>query len=351
MSGAAPVRVLVVDDSAVARRALSSELGTHPGIEVVGTAPDARTAAAKIVALSPDVVTLDVAMPGTDGFAVLESMSAQDPPVVVVSGQVAAPATRARLMQLGAASVVAKPEAGKPLTLVAAEIAAAIEHAAAHAARTRERARRAPVPGPGPAGADDGGAEVVAIGASAGGTDAIAAVLGVCTPDAVGTVIVQHMPQGFTAAYARQLDATSAMSVSEARRGDVVVRGRAFLAPGGSHLAVRRRGTDLVCDVHRAASVNRHRPSVDVLFDSVAASAGPNAVGVLLTGMGADGAAGLLRLREAGAHTIVQDEATSLVYGMPRAAAELGAAVQECALGDIAAAIGQAAQSGRRVVR
>lgn len=349
MSAKAPVRVLIVDDSAVARRVLPSALDACPGIEVAGTAPDAATAAAKISALSPDVVTLDIEMPGTDGVTFLRGL--QTPvPVVVVSGQAAAPAARARLVQLGAASVVAKPGGTTPLTAVAQEIADAVFDAA-----TRGRRPVATCGGPAAAAVDRapvvGGVEVVAIGASAGGTDAIAEVLRACPPDAAGTVIVQHMPQGFTAAYARQLDATSAVAVSEARKGDVVARGRALLAPGGAHLAVRRRGADLVCDVHRGPSVNRHRPSVDVLFDSVAATAGPAAVGVLLTGMGSDGANGLLRMREAGAHTIAQDEATSLVYGMPRAAAEIGAAVTVCPLGDVAAAIGRASQSVQRIDR
>lgn len=350
MSAEAPVRVLIVDDSAVARRVLSSALDAYPGIEVAGTAPDAATAVAKIAALSPDVVTLDIEMPGTDGVTFLRGLEAPVP-VVIVSGQAAAPAARARLVHLGAASVVAKPGGTTPLTAVAQEVADAVFDAAA-------RGPRPVVTGGGPATvvASDrapvvGGVEVVAIGASAGGTDAIAEVLRAYRPDAVGTVIVQHMPQGFTAAYARQLDATSAIAVSEARKGDVVARGRALLAPGGAHLAVRRRGAELVCDVHRGPSVNRHKPSVDVLFDSVAATAGPAAVGVLLTGMGSDGAAGLLRMREAGAHTIAQDEATSLVYGMPRAAAELGAAVTVCPLGDVAAAIGRASQSVQRIDR
>ncbi|MFN8105567.1 MAG: chemotaxis-specific protein-glutamate methyltransferase CheB [Acidimicrobiia bacterium] len=349
MSAEAPVRVLIVDDSAVARRVLSSALDAYPGIEVAGTAPDAATAVAKIAALSPDVVTLDIEMPGTDGVTFLRELEAPVP-VVIVSGQAAAPAARARLVHLGAASVVAKPGGTTPLTAVAQEVADAVFDAAA-------RGPRPVVAGGGPATAACdrapvvGGIEVVAIGASAGGTDAIAEVLRACRPDAVGTVIVQHMPEGFTAAYARQLDSTSVIAVSEARKGDVVARGRALLAPGGAHLAVRRRGAELVCDVHRGPSVNRHKPSVDVLFDSVAATAGPAAVGVLLTGMGSDGAAGLLRMREAGAHTIAQDEATSLVYGMPRAAAELGAAVTVCPLGDVAAAIGRASQSVQRIDR
>lgn len=319
-----PVRVLVVDDSAVVRQVLSRELAAERGIEVVGTATDPYAARDKILRLKPDVVTLDIEMPRMDGLTFLRKLMKHHPlPVVIVSSLTPAGGELAlEAMQAGAVDVVAKPGAsysvGDMVTTLADKVRAA----------ARVRVLRT-----GPSEAPDPAAplartttRIVALGASTGGTEAIKHVLERMPADGPAMVIAQHMPEHFTAAFAQRLDETCAMEVREARDGDSVSPGRVLIAPGNRHLLLARDGARYYVEVREGPLVSRHRPSVDVLFTSVASVAGRNAVGVLMTGMGADGARGLLRMRGAGAHTMVQDEESSIVFGMPRAAIELGAA-------------------------
>jgi two-component system chemotaxis response regulator CheB len=351
------IRVLVVDDSALVRKVLSEELARQGDIEVVGTAADPYVARDRIVTLRPDVVTLDVEMPRMDGLSFLAKLMKHYPlPVVVVSSLTPRHGEAAvRALALGAVEVVAKPGSQYSTPDVAGELARAVRHAAsvkvAMLAR-RETARAAlalgvsaPTPAPRP-GAESARLRtthrVLAIGASTGGTQAIERVLRGLPADAPGTVIVQHMPAHFTAAFARRLDGLCAVEVREARDGDPVVPGVALVAPGNHHLLLQASGADWLARVKDGPPVHHQRPAVDVLFQSVARAAGPNAVGVLLTGMGADGAKGLLAMREAGAHTLAQDEASCVVFGMPKEAIRLGAAAEVLPLDAVAPAALQA---------
>ncbi|HEU4630511.1 MAG TPA: chemotaxis response regulator protein-glutamate methylesterase [Gemmatimonadaceae bacterium] len=343
------IRVLVVDDSALVRRVLSDELAKQGDIEVVGTAIDPYAAREQIVRLRPDVVTLDIEMPRMDGISFLAKLMKHYPlPVVVVSSL--APqhsATAVRALALGAVEVVAKPGSALSTPDVAGELARAIRHAASVKAVLLARSdapvvRGAPPehhdPAGGPGGHHPSDASVttlprlrtthrvLAIGASTGGTQAVERLLRALPADAPGTVIAQHMPEHFTAAFASRLDGLCAMEVREARDQDPVVPGVALVAPGNRHLLLQASGARYVVRVKDGPPVHHQRPAVDVLFQSVARAAGPNAVGVILTGMGADGAKGLLAMREAGARTIAQDEASCVVFGMPKEAIRLGAA-------------------------
>ena len=343
------IRVLVVDDSALVRRVLSEELGRQPDIEVVGTATDPYAARDKIVRLRPDVLTLDVEMPRMDGLSFLAKLMKHYPmPVVVVSSLTPRDSDNAvRALALGAADVVAKPGSSLSTPDMAGELARAIRHAAS----VRVQALRTRVGTGTPAHAGVAGAtgapsrgtvrlhtthKVLAIGASTGGTQAIERVLRALPADAPGTVIVQHMPEHFTAAFAKRLDALCAMNVREARDQDAVVPGVALIAPGDRHMLLQASGARYLVRVKDGPPVHHQRPAVDVLFQSVARSAGPNAVGVVLTGMGADGAKGLLAMREAGARTFAQDEASCVVFGMPREAIRLGGAEEVVPLDAVA---------------
>jgi two-component system, chemotaxis family, protein-glutamate methylesterase/glutaminase len=340
------IRVLVVDDSALVRRILSEELGRHEGIEVVGTAPDPYVAREKIVRLRPDVVTLDVEMPRMDGLSFLAKLMRHYPlPVVVVSALTPRHSAAAvRALALGAVEVIGKPGSSLAVAGAVAELARAVRVAAtARVARLPEprtadatsRARLTPhAPLAALAGLETTH-KVLALGASTGGTIAVERVLRALPANAPGTVVVQHMPEQFTAAFAERLHGLCALEVREARDGDAVVPGVALIAPGGQHLVLHRSGARYVARVKEGPPVHHQRPSVDVLFQSVARHAGPNAVGTLLTGMGCDGAKGLLAMREAGAHTIAQDEASCVVFGMPREAIRLGGAEQVLPLGEI----------------
>ena len=341
----APIRVLVVDDSAFVRRVLTDELGRHPDLEVVGTAVDPYAAREKIVRLRPDVVTLDVEMPRMDGLSFLAKLMRHLPtPVVVVSSLAARDSEVAvRALALGAVDVVAKPGSARSVQGVVDDLVRAVRTAAA--ARVGPVTASTPagsIVTPGgdvpPPGAGEPAHRVLAVGASTGGTQAIERLLRALPADAPGTVIVQHMPATFTGAFARRLDGLAAMAVREAADGDAVAPGVALIAPGGQHLVVQRAGAGFVARVKDGPPVHHQRPAVDVLFQSVARHAGRHAVGVLLTGMGADGARGLLAMRQAGAHTIAQDEATCVVYGMPAEAVRLGAAAEVLPLGDVAPA-------------
>jgi two-component system chemotaxis response regulator CheB len=344
----APIRVLVVDDSALVRRILSEALGRHPDIEVVGTATDPYVARERIVALRPDVITLDVEMPRMDGLSFLAKLMRHHPlPVVVVSSVTPQHSDAAlRALALGAVEVIAKPGAMQATAEVVDELVRAVRIAArARVTRLVATADTRPVAA---LAALDTTHKLVAIGASTGGTQAIEAVLRRFPVDAPATVIVQHMPEHFTASFAKRLDALSAMTVREARDGDVLAPGLALVAPGGKHLVIQASGARWVARVKDGPKVHHQRPAVDVTFQSLARAAGRNAVAALLTGMGADGAKGLLAMREAGAHTIAQDEASSVVWGMPREAIKLDAAREVLPLDEVAEGLLHAL--GREVV-
>lgn len=356
------LRVLVVDDSAVMRQVTSQVLSRDRAIEVV-LAADPLIAMEKMARARPDVILLDLQMPRMDGLTFLRHLMATDPlPVVICSGLAGRGSREALLaLEAGAVDVVEKPQIGvrafveeSALALIDTLRGAA---EAGHALRSRRRAPSSAsllppslLAKPWPAGS--GGASqppaqlslaersrLIAIGASTGGTEAIAAVLEQLLPDCPPVVIAQHMPAGFTAAFARRLDSCCRIEVKEAEDGEPLVRGRALIAPGGRHLSLRRAPSGLCAEVTDGPLVSRHRPSVDVLLRSAAACAGSGATGVLLTGMGEDGARGLKAIRDAGGMTIAQDEATCVVYGMPRAAVELGAACAVLPLHEIAGAL------------
>lgn len=327
-----PVRVLVVDDSALVRRILARELGTSAGIEVVATAPDPYVARDRIVELEPDVVTLDIEMPRMDGITFLRKLMKHHPvPVVVVSSltpQGSALALEA--LDAGAVTVLAKPGPAYSVGDMATQLseavrAAAVARVSAVRAATPKRLAMTRTTN-----------KVVVIGASIGGTKAVQDVLMAMPHDAPGIVIAQHMPEHFTGAFARRLREICAMDVREARDGDRVVTGRALIAPGNRHLVLRRDGAAYVVSVRSGPLVSGHRPSIDVLFRSAARYVGSNAVGVIMTGMGHDGAAGLRAMRDAGAATLAQDEASSVVYGMAKEAVRLGAVCESVPLTDIA---------------
>ncbi len=344
------VRVLIVDDSAIVRKILSESLAAESGIEVVGTAPDPYVARDKILALKPDVVTLDIEMPRMDGLTFLQRLMRFHPlPVIVISSLAQASCHMAmEALRLGAVEVLGKPSG--PYSVGELRMALAHKIRAAAAARVRRPPAgpqpAAPPVAPPAAGKLDANL-VIAIGASTGGTEAIQRVLEGMPENAPGIVITQHIPPVFSRAFAERLNQICRIEVKEAVDGDFVTPGRALVAPGDFHMLVRRFGVALRVTVKEGPRVNYQRPSVEVLFSSVAEACGSDAVGVLLTGMGADGAQGLLTMREAGAHTIAQDEATSVVFGMPKEAIRLGAAQQVLPLPQIGGAI-LAACAGRR---
>jgi len=337
------IKVLVIDDSAIVREFLSSALRRDPGIDVVGAASDPYIARDKILKLNPDILTLDVEMPRMDGLTFLEKLMTYRPlPVIMVSSltQRGAEVT-VKALELGAVDFVTKPERGRRLEGLVQELIEKVKMAArARINRRPERKDLRRVPGRplqtssleppkigrrAPQGTGSG-PKIIAIGASTGGTKAIAEILSRMPEDSPGMVLVQHMPERFTQAFAQRLNSLCPVEVREAKDGDEIHRGLALIAPGDKHLQVRRSGIQYLVSVQNGPPVNHQRPSVDVLFSSVAGCAGPQAVGVLLTGMGKDGAAGLLKMREAGAQTVVQDETTSIVFGMPAEAIKLGAA-------------------------
>ncbi|TDB27056.1 chemotaxis response regulator protein-glutamate methylesterase [Stenotrophomonas sp. ATCM1_4] len=342
MSLAPPCRVLVVDDSALVRQVLTELLAADPGIEVVGTAADPLLAREKIKRLNPDVLTLDVEMPRMDGLAFLENLMRLHPlPVVMVSSLTERGAdTTLQALALGAVDFVAKPklDVARGLEAYAEEIRAKVKMAA----RSRVRALASPLRRPAlqSAAASNIGFRttdrLIAIGASAGGTEALRTVLEAMPADAPAIVLTQHLPAAFSSAFAERLDRHSAMSVREATDGEAILPGHAYLPAGGKHLRILRDGARWRCRVDDTAPVNLHKPAVDVLFRSVAQNAGANAVGAILTGMGEDGARGLLEMKQAGAPTVAQDEASSVVWGMPGSAVRLGAADEVLPLDRIA---------------
>jgi len=347
------VRVLVVDDSAVVRNVFSHELAKDPGIEVVGTAPDPYVARDLLLDRQPDVVTLDLEMPRMDGITFLRKIMRYRPtPVIVVSSLTPAGGELAmEALASGAVEVMCKPGAAYSVGDMTADLVEKVKEVAAIGVRAL------PLPSAAPAGAPSGAAaapalarttnQVLAIGASTGGTVAIERILRELPPTSPGLVITQHMPELFTRHFASRLKAMSRLDAREAVDGDSVVPGVALVAPGNKHMLLRRSGARYLVEVKDGPRVNRHRPSVDVMFRSVARAAGRNAIGVILTGMGGDGAQGLLAMRQAGARTLAQDEASCVVFGMPKVAIDLGGAERVLPLDRIAAEVLRtAAESG-----
>jgi two-component system chemotaxis response regulator CheB len=326
------IKVLVIDDSALMRQLLSEILRRDPGLEVVGAAGDPYVAWDKITKLAPDVLTLDVEMPRMDGLTFLEKLVHKRPlPVVMVSSLTEKGCeTTLRALALGAVDFVTKPKIDVATGTV--ELADELIAKVKGAAGARVRFQRGAVSTPAARRGVQTEAliksthKVIAIGTSTGGTEALHQVLTVLPSDSPGIVAVIHMPENFTRSYAERLDRACQIRVSEAHDGASILPGHALIAPGNYHLTVQRSGANYSVRVRMSEPVNRHRPSVDVLFQSCARYLGRNAVGVILTGMGDDGARGLLAMRQAGAHTIAQNEASCVVFGMPKEAIALGAA-------------------------
>ncbi|HEX6018851.1 MAG TPA: chemotaxis response regulator protein-glutamate methylesterase [Burkholderiaceae bacterium] len=347
MDARARIRVVVVDDSALVRKLLADIIDRQGDMQCVGTAADPLAARELIRAAAPDVITLDVEMPRMDGIDFLARLMRLRPtPVVMVSTLTERGAeVTLRALELGAVDFVAKPRIGVAdgLQRLADDITDKIRIAA------RAQVRRTAGPSSTLAGVKPAAPaallghlsteKLIFIGASTGGTEATKVVLTELPADAPAVLITQHMPAGFTSSYARRLDSLCRIRVKEAADGERLLPGHAYLAPGGQHLSVRRSGTHYVARVHDGEPVNRHKPSVTVLFESAARVAGPNALAVMLTGMGADGAQAMRLMREAGSYNICQDEASCVVFGMPREAIAHGAAHEVLPLTRIAAAL------------
>ncbi len=344
------IRVLIVDDSAVVRQTLSEVLSSDPDIEVIGTASDPFVAAERIAEQMPDVITLDIEMPRMDGLTFLQKIMSQHPIPVVICSSLAEEGAQSALkaLEYGAVDIIAKPRLGSKQFIEDSRIELCEAVKAAAAARVSVlRMSRVVEPkltadailSPATHAMAKTTEKVVAIGASTGGTEALKTLLEVLPPDSPGIVIVQHMPELFTRAFAGRLDGLCQITVKEAESNDTILRGRALIAPGNHHLLLKRSGARYYVEIKDGPLVSRHRPSVDVLFRSAARYAGQNAVGVILTGMGDDGAAGMLEMKQAGAVTIAQDEATCVVFGMPNEAIKRGAVDKILPLPSVAGAI------------
>ncbi|MGA7243220.1 MAG: chemotaxis response regulator protein-glutamate methylesterase [Terracidiphilus sp.] len=344
------IRVLIVDDSAVVRQTLSNLLEDDPEIEVMATASDPFVAADRIAEEIPDVITLDIEMPRMDGLTFLKMIMTQHPVPVVICSSLADQGAQSTLRALdyGAVDIITKPRLGTRQYLEDSRTAICDVVKAAASARLNKphiehliqpkltadvilpQATRAMA---------ETTEKVIVVGASTGGTEALKSLLETLPSDAPGIVIVQHMPELFTRAFANRLNGLCAITVKEAETNDTVLRGRALIAPGNHHMLLRRSGARYFVEIKDGPLVCRHRPSVDVLFRSAARYAGPNAVGVILTGMGDDGARGMLEMKQAGAFNIAQDEATSVVFGMPKEAIKLDSVHKVLSLSQIPAAI------------
>jgi len=345
------IKVLIVDDSAVVRQTLSSILETDPQIEVIGSASDPFFAAKKIQNEVPDVITLDIEMPRMDGLTFLKKIMSQHPiPVVVISSLTAeGTETGMKALEFGALEIITKPQMNTKQFIEESKIRICDAVKAAAMSRIRRKnyseitvqpklSADAVIPVTQSSKAMIKTTEtIISVGASTGGTDAIQTFLQNMPVDCPGIIIVQHMPEFFTRSFANRLNDTTKITVKEAENGDSVIRGRALIAPGNHHMLLKRSGAKYYVEVKDGPLVNRHRPSVDVLFRSTARYAGKNAIGVILTGMGDDGAKGLLEMKEVGAYTIAQDEKTCIVFGMPNEAIKLGAADKILPIDQIAA--------------
>jgi two-component system, chemotaxis family, protein-glutamate methylesterase/glutaminase len=350
------IRVLIVDDSAVVRQTLANILEQDPAIEVMGTAADPFYAAGKIKKEVPDVITLDIEMPRMDGLTFLKKIMSQHPiPVVIISSLTAkGTETGIRALEYGATEIITKPQIGSTRDFIEESKIRIIDVVKA-AAKSRikrkvfHEANIKPVPPKYSADviiARTGNQsmiktteKVIAVGASTGGTEALREFLMALPLDAPGIVIVQHMPEHFTKSFADRLNDLCNITVKEAENNDTIIRGRALIAPGNKHMLLKRSGARYYVEIKDGPLVNRHRPSVDVLFRSTARYAGQNSIGVIMTGMGDDGAKGMLEMKEAGAKTIAQDEKTCVVFGMPKEAIAQGAVDRILPLDKIAPAI------------
>jgi two-component system chemotaxis response regulator CheB len=345
------IKVLIVDDSAVVRQALEQTLSSDSEIEVIGSASDPYVAAKKMQLVEPDVITLDVEMPRMDGITFLQKLMAQHPIPVVICSSLAEKGseTGIKALESGAVDIIHKPQLGTKQFLEESRIL--ICDVVKAAAQTKTRKRQTPAKRLQPAKKLTADAmlarsnsramvqtteKIVVVGASTGGTEALRVFLEGLPSDSPGIVIVQHMPENFTKAFANRLDSLCQVSVKEAANNDTVVRGRVLIAPGNRHVMLKRSGARYYVEVKEGPLVSRHRPSVDVLFRSASRYAGKNACGVIMTGMGDDGAKGLLEMKESGASTIAQDEASCVVFGMPNEAIKLGAAEKVLPLNGIA---------------
>ncbi|MCG8427678.1 MAG: chemotaxis response regulator protein-glutamate methylesterase [Chromatiales bacterium] len=346
-------KVLIVDDSALVRQLLSEILNAAPGITVAGTASDPYVAREKIKQLNPDVLTLDVEMPRMDGVTFLSNLMRLRPmPVVMISSLTEQGADiTLQALELGAVDFVPKPklDVSSGLKEYAEEIVEKVRFAATARVQAIRRKRTTPVQltvkekHTADAVIKSGGRQhfrttdrIIGIGASTGGTEAIKEVIGALPPDMPGIVISQHIPEAFSKPFAARVDRQSQLTVMEAQDGQQVLPGHVYIAPGNRHLVVERDGARYICRLNDGPLVNRHKPSVDVMFRSLAMNAGPNAIAIMLTGMGDDGAAGMGEMKEAGASTVAQDEKTSVVWGMPGEAVKRGFAEQILPLGKIA---------------
>lgn len=327
-----PIRLLIIDDSALMRQLLQEILSQDDEIEVVGTAADPLIARQKIKALNPDVLTLDVEMPRMDGLEFLNKVMTLRPmPVVMVSSLTAQGAeVTLRALEMGALDFVTKPtqDLRQGMQDLSAQLRAKVKAAATarvaprRSASNTSRPARSSVP-------FQSTEKIIAIGASTGGVEAVREIVEALPPNAPAVFVTQHMPPRFTSQFANRLNGFCAVNVQEARDGERAIQGHVYIAPGDRHLTIARSGAHFVCRLDDGPPVTGHKPSVDVLFKSAAQAAGRNVIGAILTGMGKDGAAGMLAMREAGALTFGQDEASCVVYGMPKAAAEIGAVTKQ----------------------
>ena len=342
------IKVLIVDDSAVVRKILSSALSKHQDIEIVGTAPDPFIARNKIIQLKPDVLTLDVEMPRMDGITFLRKLMTHYPiPTVMVSSltQEGCDATL-KALEVGAIDFVAKPTSrlGSDVGDVIDELYTKIKQAS----KAKVRALHNPAVNTNNNGTPDNGQKsrpdytvfkgthkIILIGASTGGTEALKEVLTKMPPDSPAIAVVQHMPEMFTKAFAERLDSLCAINVKEGKHGDSLIPGQAIIAPGNYHMGIKKCGAMYKVEMDQKPPIHHQRPAVDVLFNSAAKYIGPNAIGVIMTGMGDDGATGLLKMKESGARTIAQDEDSCVVFGMPKEAIKLGAAEKIVSLHNI----------------
>ncbi len=365
------IRVLIVDDSAVVRQSLSSILESDPEIEVMGTAADPIIAVKKITKEVPDVITLDIEMPRMDGLTFLRKIMSQHPIPVVVISSLTSRGTEVALkaLEYGASEIIGKPAMNPDLFfqeshIMLCDVVKAAASSKLHRIRPQSLSNIAEIAQQKAAGRPFGVVPslstvapkytadviieksspndlivntdtVIVLGSSTGGTEAIRKILGTMSANMPGIAIVQHMPEGFTRSFSKSLNQISQMEVKEAENGDKLYKGRVLIAPGNKHMLLKRVGKEYFVEVKEGPLVNRHRPSVDVLFRSAARYAGKNAIGVILTGMGNDGTKGMQELHDTGAHTIAQDEASSIVFGMPKEAIKAGAIDDIVALDDI----------------
>lgn len=333
------INVLIVDDSAVVRKILTQALSKDPEIEVIGSAPDPYIARDMIIQLKPDVITLDVEMPRMDGITFLQKLMKYYPIPVVMVSSLTEPGveTAIKAMEIGALDCVAKPPVNltKGISFIINELITKIKVASQAKLKVKLPSSRNSITTRKNSAFLKSTNKVIAIGSSTGGTEALKEVLTSLPTDIPGIAIVQHMPEKFTRTLAERLNNLCQIEVKEARDGDSLVPGTSLIAPGNYHMELKRKGSQYYIKLHQGERVFHQRPSVEILFNSVAKYAASNAIGVILTGMGADGAKGLLNMRKAGASTIAQDEVSCVVFGMPKEAIKIGAAEKVCSLEDI----------------